>query len=347
MSIVLDGTTGITTPAETVSGTGVWSVGGTQIYKDSSGNVGIGTSSPTQKLTVSGNGIVSGSFTVGQGGIGDSVLQVYSASYGGLRIGYNSTAVNYIDSGTLYLRNASGSSTFATLDSSGNLGLGVTPSAWGSGSQALQNQAGALFAVSSGSLRLFQNAYYNGTNNIYVNTAAATGYIQSGGQHQWFYAASGSAGTNATFTQAMTLDASGNLGVGTSSPTSALNIAKSSSIITVTSTGNNAAYSLYQANSSGLPFYVGQDNSTGASFFGTAYAGIISTTGAYPVIFGTNFTERARIDSSGNFITNVNGTAPTLSTNSQMTFELTNNTTLKIKVRGTDGTTRSVSLVLV
>lgn len=52
------------------------------------------------------------------------------------------------------------------------------------------------------------------------------------------------------------------------------------------------------------------------------------------------------LDSSGNLITNVNGTAPTLTVNSQMAFELTSNTSLKIVVRGTDGTTRSVSLTL-
>ena len=57
-------------------------------------------------------------------------------------------------------------------------------------------------------------------------------------------------------------------------------------------------------------------------------------------------TERMRLDSSGNLIYRVNGTAPTLSTNSTMSFELTSNTSLKIVVRGTDGTTRSVSLTL-
>tara|TARA_R110000796_G_scaffold238214_1_gene358501 strand:+ start:425 stop:1255 length:831 start_codon:yes stop_codon:yes gene_type:complete len=52
MAVVLDGTLGVTTPAESVTGTGVWSVGGSQIYKDASGNVGIGTSAPNGKLDV-------------------------------------------------------------------------------------------------------------------------------------------------------------------------------------------------------------------------------------------------------------------------------------------------------
>jgi len=54
MSLILDGTNGITTPAEDVTGTGVWSVGGTQLYKDANGNLGIGTNTLNQKLNVNG-----------------------------------------------------------------------------------------------------------------------------------------------------------------------------------------------------------------------------------------------------------------------------------------------------
>ena len=47
-----------------------------------------------------------------------------------------------------------------------------------------------------------------------------------------------------------------------------------------------------------------------------------------------------------NVISNVTGTAPTLATNSQMVFNLTSNTNLRISVRGTDGTTRTTNLTL-
>ena len=52
------------------------------------------------------------------------------------------------------------------------------------------------------------------------------------------------------------------------------------------------------------------------------------------------------IDASGNLLVNVPTTAPTLATNSQMVFNLTSNTNLRISVRGTDGTTRTANITL-
>ena len=71
MAITLNGTTGISSPGGDTStslattnlsytgtltgGTGVIAIGTNQIYKDASGNVGIGTSSPTSKLSFGAN----------------------------------------------------------------------------------------------------------------------------------------------------------------------------------------------------------------------------------------------------------------------------------------------------
>jgi hypothetical protein len=52
---------------------------------------------------------------------------------------------------------------------------------------------------------------------IYTTTGVSSGYLQDLGAHKWFSAASGTAGNAISFTQAMTLDASGNLLVGTTS----------------------------------------------------------------------------------------------------------------------------------
>ena len=51
-------------------------------------------------------------------------------------------------------------------------------------------------------------------------------------------------------------------------------------------------------------------------------------------------------DANRNFIQKLNDTAPSLTVNASMTFELTSATQLKIFVRGGDGVTRSTSLTL-
>jgi hypothetical protein len=106
------------------------------------------------------------------------------------------------------------------LDASGNLGLGVTPSAWDSGYKALQIGQAASFWSATGSnfTTITNNAIFDGAYK-YKNDGIATQYsMGTGGNHAWNIAASGTAGDPITFTQAMTLDASGNLGVGTTSP---------------------------------------------------------------------------------------------------------------------------------
>jgi len=100
------------------------------------------------------------------------------------------------------------------IDASGNLGLGVTPSAWGGGFKAFETTGTSLGSNAAGSSYYLQNSYYNGTNFIYTTTLAASYYAQISGAHRWYNAPSGTAGTTATFTLAMTLDASSNLGLG-------------------------------------------------------------------------------------------------------------------------------------
>lgn len=117
--------------------------------------------------------------------------------------------------GDLALRDASESLTLGTP-----LGVGVTPGEWdaSTGSAAVQIGArAALSAVVNGaSTQLTNNSRFDGTNHKYLETAAASFYAQGSGVHQWGNAASGTAGNTITYTVRMTLDASGNLGIGTS-----------------------------------------------------------------------------------------------------------------------------------
>ena len=112
---------------------------------------------------------------------------------------------------------------YGRFDTSGNLGLGVTPSAWNSGYKVMDVSAWGSIAGefgTQGTISLVSNCFANSTgynNWTYVNTAPATRYKQYNGEHQWFNAPSGTAGNAISFTQAMTLNALGNLAIGTTS----------------------------------------------------------------------------------------------------------------------------------
>lgn len=188
------------------------------------------------------------------------------------------------------------------LDSAGNMGLGVTPSSWSGVGNVLElSFAGnGIAGGAANSIYYSQNAYFNGTNWIYGSTNAATYYRQGQGLHRWYNAASGTAGNAITFTQAMTLDASGNLGVGTTSPLQRLDVASS----------NTGVYQTIRSTSSGATNVALriQDGTTGTGNGDGIYLG---RTGAEnylwtyenePWAFGTNNTERARILSTGTFL---------------------------------------------
>jgi len=212
------------------------------------------------------------------------------------------------------------------LDSSGNLGLGVTPSAWQAGSaiQMAGGQGYSRFGITN-------NAYYDGAAYRYVSTAAATLYGNSSGSHLWFNAPSGTAGNAISFTQAMTLDASGNLGIGTSSP--AFN--------------SGSGVEIERAGIANLRL---ENSSAGNNFelYSDSLANGINLRGfnGSPMVFWTANTERMRLDASGNLIQSAPTTPPTLATNGQMVFNLTSNTNLRVSVRGSDGVTRTANITL-
>jgi len=118
---------------------------------------------------------------------------------------------------TNYLPKFTGTSTIGNSnlinDASGNLGLGVTPSAW---STFKVLQVGSLSSLySSPSTYLGHNIYYNSGNKYIANGYAQLYGLNDSGQYVWYQAPSGTAGNAISFTQAMTLFANGNLAVGT------------------------------------------------------------------------------------------------------------------------------------
>jgi len=261
---------------------------------DSSISVGIGTASPAAKLHVSnGSNSDSGDFTAFVFGGTDatnsrtgSIIKGTSTPYNTIFRYQNNTGTT---TGSLIFQN--GSTPQATLDSSGNLGLGVTPSAW-IDYKALQTTGASFIGYSDGAsnnqAQVVANAYFTtGSAWKYIYTDHASRYMQYDGEHRWFTAPSGTAGNAISFTQALTLDASGNLAVGTTTVDERLRL-----------NGDSNATSRIRL----------QNQGTTLGWFGS-YLGItalgngndlfVANATANALIFGTNGTERARITSGG------------------------------------------------
>jgi hypothetical protein len=93
-------------------------------------------------------------------------------------------------------------------------------------------------------------------------------------------------------------DASGNVGVGTASPATRLDVQAAACIGKFTSTtGTNAVYT--QMVNTGGNFFLGIDDGVGSTS-GVAYGRFVYSAGLYPITFWTNSAERMRITSSGN-----------------------------------------------
>jgi hypothetical protein len=97
------------------------------------------------------------------------------------------------------------------VEASGNVGVGVVPSAWAS-FNTIQASYGS-FASNTSEADFSHNAYYN-AGWKYIANGYATNHYQTNGTYVWRTAASGTAGNAITFTQAMTLSAAGSLVLG-------------------------------------------------------------------------------------------------------------------------------------
>jgi hypothetical protein len=107
------------------------------------------------------------------------------------------------------------------LSASGNLGLGVTPSAWGSSFKSIDIGTNGASLLSNGTAdaRLYANAYFDGTNWVYKGSSVALGYQQANTGHFWYSASSGTGGGTISWNTLMTINNAGSVGIGTTSLT--------------------------------------------------------------------------------------------------------------------------------
>ena len=267
-------------------------------------------------------GDTSGSVTLQAPSVAGSTILTLPATSGTVQ----TSGAGFTTNGVAYASSTSALTTGSGLVFDGtNLGLGVTPSAWGTANseRALQLTGGSLWSYASFGLGLLNNAFYDSTGAYkYRNNGFATHYFlsSSNGQHAWFNAASGTAGNTVSFTQAMTLDASGNLGIGTSSPSTILDIgANNSTPKTITlrySSVPTYLSSTYDGSFGLSTFSINSYNTSNSSaswsaFGNTGYASsaiqLASDTNGSQIRFltasavNTAPTSRARILASGSF----------------------------------------------
>ena len=273
--------------------------GGTARLKiDSSGNVGIGTSSPSRKLHI----VPSGSNAYDAVQIGDGL-------YVGNTSNNNNAAVFHQGGGadleigsqqhiTFTTGDIAGSATERLrIDSSGNVGIGnSSPSNYSSTGRNLVVGTGSSAAgltVASGATN---------TGNIYF-AAGSTGDDQVRGQIRYNH----STEAMDLYTDAslrMRIDSSGNVGIATSTISGA-------NLVIATNSNSGSGIKLIGKSANGgaeIDFRNNADSTLNGFIEFNDNGGILSTAINQPQVFRTNNTERMRITSSGNV--GINNAAP-------------------------------------
>jgi hypothetical protein len=255
---------------------------------DSSGNVGIGTSSPGYPLTVqasSGSGAIR---LVGRSADSVSTLEFINNT--------QATTQGFIQSSGNNLLFATSTSERMRIDSSGNVGIGTTAPVQrlhvrqdqnGTTAALIQNRNGT---GSPASALQFISGAFDLSDNRYAMISSAGG---SNTTLQFW------TGEGAAPAERMRIDSSGNVGIGTSSPGSFKLNVQGNAYATTTAVGADENL-IYQAASNTLGFRVG--TSTNQSYFNIkAVSGVPQLDGAGGALaLGTGGSERVRIDSSGN-----------------------------------------------
>jgi len=272
------------------------------LYVDSTNNkVGVGNSSPNS-YSASANNLVVGSS-------GDTGITIVSSTVSNGQLKFaDGTTGDATGRGIIDYNHASDHMALKTaatermrIDSSGNVGIGTTsPDAQGGNQNTILNLEGSdnlvYFSGGSGG-----NAVDDGLAIEGVATGVTSGDKRTGSilmtrantsttsldSKITFYTTS--SGTHAI---RMIIDSSGNVGIGTSSPSEKLHVASAGTVIGLVENTSSTADARMRVKNTLSSLEIGHDNT----------GGYLQEVGAYPIRFFANAGERMRIDSAGNLL---------------------------------------------
>jgi trimeric autotransporter adhesin len=190
---------------------------------DSSGNVGIGTSSPNSNAnrnTLTLQGSWGGQVDINVGATNHAQFGTDNFNSG------LSCRIQSIDGIVFY---GTGGSERMRIDSSGRVGIGATPADWaaGAGGGSLRIGSNAHIQDDGNSSYYAHNLYYNAGWKFLDSNAHNGNYILMGDDGTMQFANTSNTGTSgqaATVVERMRINSSGRVGIGTSSPNTDLEI---------------------------------------------------------------------------------------------------------------------------
>jgi hypothetical protein len=266
---------------------------GNSIINEGSGVINIGTTASTTygTLNVIQNSIASPNWVRG--------IQIVHPNGTGVTGGYISISNIGQKLGGIQVGDDAAVGDLVINPVGGNLGLGVTPSAWSASYKAIQISSFAAF-TQGGNDTYVGNNWYNDGSNKYLQTSGASIYGQSNGSHFWLQAPSGTAGNAISFTQAMTLNASGNLSLGNTNDTYKLDVSGTGRFTGVVTSDSNfrANGGTYQQFRFGA-FRGGLYTYDGASGSGTDYSPTLFSETELYFCTGGSITKKLTIASTG------------------------------------------------
>jgi hypothetical protein len=280
------------------------------LFVSSSGTVGIGNVVPAYTLDVSGSGRYNGSYAGHLLNVQNTNASYYSstdyydnAGTEKLIVGYGnastgnalaSKAIIYGTSGVALNFYTNGSTTAKmVIDTSGNVGIGTTPSSWDvtifKGLQIANSNAFIVGRVDAASqLQIGTNTYYNADGNWkFIQNGYATRYIQNGGVHSWEYSsASGTAGNNVTFNEAMRITSGGQVNVNSTQTTYPFYVQAALANWTTVfeNTANSSSGLLVRQTGGSQGFYYGAYDGGAYKFYVTGTGNIHSTSTSITII---------------------------------------------------------------